>query len=488
MKLETIQMGNSLHRAHFKQSLKRADVDLFTSNFYRNSNESKEHNKDAENDELRSFEWRFEFPEVLDENGQFEGFDAIVGNPPYGVHLSFKVKEYFKTLYENVHVRTPDTYIYFTALAFKLLKPNGYLGFIVPNNSLYQLENQKLRKLLLDSNMLKVVNLGDGVFNKATVPTCVFIVGKEKGNNHWFEYADIRNDKEILNLNKLKFQPFLVEEVLKTPSYIIGIEKDTNTIIEKMRQNSVSIDEIAEEVASGISTGADKVFRISTEFAESQNFEKKILKPILVGRDINKYLINASDKVLIYTHKKIEIEKFPNIYQYLQNNKEQLSQKRETKNGTLPFWCLHWHRKPELFENEKIIIRQTADTVIATFDSSQFYTLNSILVLVLKNKTLSEYKFVLAILNSKATNFVYKSLTQEQGRVFAEVKPQNIRKLFIPNINSNQKEKFVRLVDKILKIKKMNPDTDTSKLEGEIDALVYQIYNLTEDEIASIEK
>jgi len=433
-----------------------------------------------------AFEWRFEFPEILDENGKFKGFDIIIGNPPYGVNLSTHFKEHFKTIYENVHLRTPDTYNYFTSQALNLTKPEGYISFIVPNNILFQNENAKTRQVLLRNTIESIINLGDGIFNTATVPTCMFLVCKTPDMKYVVNYSDLRKEKEMEVLRNIQFQSIPKETILQTPSFLIGINNADNILIDKIQKKSITVSDIAFEVASGISTGADQVFRISKEFSEENHFENKLLKKVLSGRDISKYAINYKDNYLIYTQKKIEISEYPNIYQYLQKHEEQLSKKRETVNGTLPYWCLHWHRYPELFEKPKIIMRQTADKIVATYDDNGYYSLNSTLVLQLNDEYIDWYKFVLAVLNSKITNFVYKAYTQEEGRVFAEVKPKNIRKLFIPKTDKKTRNKISQLVDKILeKISEMN-DNEISKIENMIDEILFKIYDLSNEEIAKI--
>jgi len=153
----------------------------------------------------------------------------------------------------------------------------------------------------------------------------------------------------------------------------------------------------------------------------------------------------------------------------------------------LPWWCLHWARYKELFTKPKILLRQTADNIIATFDDKRFFALNSILVFQIDEKFDIDYKFALAILNSKLTSFIYKNLTGEEGRGFAEVKPKNVRKLFVPKISIEQQKPFVELVDKIMELKKVDSKVDTTELEKQIDTMVYELYGLTSEEIAVVE-
>lgn len=137
-----------------------------------------------------SFEWRFEFPALLNDKGDFMGFDIIIGNPPYGAKLSNIEKNLFKEYYSDVHMRTPETYCYFISLAFKLVNSNGIVSYIVPNNMFFQNENEKTRSLLLFSHQLiRAINLGDNTFENADVPTCIFIASSKKIENYEVEYS-----------------------------------------------------------------------------------------------------------------------------------------------------------------------------------------------------------------------------------------------------------------------------------------------------------
>nr|WP_275714609.1 TaqI-like C-terminal specificity domain-containing protein [Sulfurimonas sp. SAG-AH-194-L11] len=435
-----------------------------------------------------SFEWRFEFPEVLDEDGEFVGFDIVIGNPPYGAGLDDKTKTYYKKQYENVHMRTIDTFNYFISMSSNLLKDEAYLSFIIPNNFLYQNEYEKTREYLLTQFIMQeAINLGDNVFDDANVPTC--IVECKNGtiaNNYNFNYCDIRHSKDKLKaFENLSFEIYNKDSMLSIPSYTFGISPLTIELIKKVKEKSYLIDDIALEVASGISTGGDKVFRVSQEFVNKNELETDILENVLVGREINKYVINDTEHQLIYTTKNVEIEKHPSILNYLNNFEEKLSNKRETKKGTLPWWCLHWSRYKELFTEEKILLRQTADSVIATYDDKGYFALNSLLVFKIDSKFDIDYKFALSILNSKLTTFIYKNYTGEDGRDFAEVKPKNIRKLYIPKVDKSIQDEFVKIVNKILELKKQNKNS--SKLECLIDKKVYSLYDLDEEEINLIE-
>mgnify|MGYP000028282744 FL=1 len=408
----------------------------------------KEH-EDIKNNKIyeHSFEWRFEFPALLSDGGDFMGFDIIIGNPPFGAKLSNIEKNLFKEYYSDVHMRTPETYCYFISLAFKLVNPNGIVSYIVPNNMFFQNENEKTRFLLLFSHQLfRAINLGDNTFENADVPTCIFIARSKGTENYEVEYSDYRkyNIKDIV-WNK-DYESISTELIKTVPSYVIGLSNVNIRIVNEIKRHGVLIDSIAEEMASGISSGGDKIFRISTEKSEELHIEKEILHKVLVGAEIDNYLINDKNYVIIYTTKDIDIYKYDNIYKYLLPYQVKLSGKRETVKGILPWWCLHWPRYKGLFEEPKIIMRQTSDSIRCVYDENGYYVLNSILVLKLNNQDYS-YKYLATVLNSTCIDFLYKNLTQEEGRTFAEVKPANVRKLYIPRATKEQQNLLSILYD-----------------------------------------
>ena len=407
--------------------------------------------KEIENSKLfgHAFEWRFEFPALLNDEGIFRGFDIIIGNPPYGAKLSDLEKDIYKEKFADVHMRSPETFCYFTSLAFKLCAKSGsaIVSYIVPNNIFFQNENEKTRELLSLENMLiRAINLGDNTFENADVPTCIFVGKAKKTKDYSIAYSDYRDynvktiewDESIDNIK--------VEKLQTVPALVIGMSNTEIDILNVIKENGIMIDSIAEEMASGISTGGDKIFRLQKETADNMNLETQPIHKVLVGAEIDKYSIENTNHVLIYSTKQANIPSYSNIFNYLKPFEEQLSKKRETKKGILPWWCLHWPRYEQLFTESKIIMRQTSDRIRCVFDDNSFFVLNSILVFK-KNTNEYQYKYISSALNSKLTNYLYRKLTQEEGRTFAEVKPVNVRKLFIPKATEKEQTLLATLYD-----------------------------------------
>jgi hypothetical protein len=282
------------------------------------------------------------------------------------------------------------------------------------------------------------------------------------------------------------------------------MNKVASRLISKIIKNAPTLlGNICDEVAAGIGTGGDKVFRISDTDAKKHKIEKDLLHPVLVGRDIQAYYLpDHTGHSIIYSTKAISSKTYPKALEYFKPFQEKLSQKRETQKGLIPWWSLHWPRYPELFNAPKIILRQTANSLYATLDDIGYYCLNSIIIVRPQNMGL--IPFYIGLLNSQLLRWVYQNLTQEENRTFAEVKPINLRKLPIRAIDFNnpaeksQHEKMVALVSQMLELHKSKAGAKTQSevdvyerqiksVDVAIDRLVYELYGLTPEEIKIVE-
>jgi adenine-specific DNA-methyltransferase len=434
------------------------------------------------------FDWYLDFPELLNQDlvKSDGGFDIVIGNPPYGAKLSSDEKALFKQLYFDVHMRTPDSFNYFISKSLRILNGDGVLSFIVPNNLLFQNENSKSRELLINKHQLKsVINLGDNTFENADVPTCIFVALKKFKENYRLQYSDFRNE-HIKNIPFFSPQSIIKRlEINQVPGLVLGMDSHNIRILKLIETLSWKIDEIALEVARGIDTGKDEIFRIPRKLAVEKGFEDELLRSVLVGGDMDKFKIVDSDYLLIYTSRTTKIDDYPNIKEYLLQSKEKLQNRGEAKQGIMPWFALGRQRNPELFEEDKIILRQTSDSIRAAYDKHKFYTLNSTLILKLKTDSRVLIKFVLVVLNSRLNNYVYKNLTQEEGRTFAEVKPNNVRKLFVPKISIEEQAVFEVMCDYLMflydskndPLSPLVPNTHIAKIfEEVVDGCVYEIY------------
>lgn len=433
-----------------------------------------------------AFEWRFEFPEVLDDNGVFMGFDVVIGNPPYGVKFGDTEKKYFKDVFTSIHVRTPESFNYFWGLTISISNQTGICNYIVPSSFLTQIEFERTRTLILKNfELYLVINIGDEVFDDVATPTCIVGYKKNRQKN-----LAIYNDLTGINRTVLATSFNGAFNLIDTTSFLSNdsfsfVYKQYRAVLNKCYKHK-TLREFAEDVATGVSPGLGDAFVIDTDVADDIKLEKGLIKKLIVGGEINKYrLIQSKNKSLIYCTLQTNIKDFPNVENHLLNFKEKLEKRVETKSGTIPWFVMLRPRRQKLFEEPKILIRQTSNKIIAAYDDENWYCLKSGLIVQLPDNSDIHYFYLLALLNSKLFDFLYQDLVNENNRIFPEVKPIQLFKLPIKEADKTNQEILICLVELIQKEKKEN--RSTHDLENQIDQLVYQLYDLTDEEIAIIE-
>jgi hypothetical protein len=390
--------------------------------------------------------------------------------------------------------------------AYALTRSNGMIGMIVPNNFLFQHEYTKSRQFFVKEAWLEqAINLGDGVF-AATAPSCIVIVNRKDVSVALKKTAtvDLRVvEREALaaHLSSATFSAIDAEDILNSPDSIVPMDKSTTRLIARILKNVPTLlGDTCEEVAAGIGSGGDKVFRIEDKKAKSLRIEKDILHPLLVGREMNAYFVpDKTGHSIIYSTKAISSRTHPHTLDYLKPFQVQLSHKRETQKGLIPWWSLHWPRYPGLFDAPKIVMRQTANSLYAAIDEVGYYCLNSIIIV--RPRDVRLIKYYVGLLNSRLLRWLYGNFTQEQSRAFAEVKPVNLRKLPIRPINFSdpadvaRHDRIVSLVEQMLALsvhKRLAAASQADRelyqrqidaTDREIDKLVYELYGLTQEEI-----
>ncbi|EDP6266306.1 class I SAM-dependent DNA methyltransferase [Campylobacter jejuni] len=457
------------------------------------------------------FEWRFEFPEILDDDGNFKGFDLIIGNPPYIRQEELKeLKPHLAKNYK-VYKGTSDIYTYFYELGFNVLKDNGVLSYITSNKYTRAGYGEALREFLLKNvKFLEYTDLnGIKVFDSATVDTSILCFEKSKSKDNKFKYLALSN------------------EILKTCAYDIGLYKD----FAEFSQNSLSkesftfsdentsalkakIERIGTplkewqglNIYRGILTGYNEAFIITTEKRNEilanckDEAEKertaKLIRKMLRGRDIKRYsyewaglwVINAHNGYKNQNGEKVEainIENYPSLKKHFDEFYPQL-EKRADK-GLTPY-NLRNCAYIEEFEREKIVYSEIVRKPQFYLDTKlNFYAEATSFILTGEN-----LKYLIAFLNNDFVAFIFKTFYAggNLGENGFRYKKAFLEKLPIPKINSkNQKlaDELINLVDEILKAKEQDKNANTQELENKINSLVYKLYNLTEEEIKIIE-
>lgn len=434
-----------------------------------------------------AFEWRFEFPEVLNDSGEFVGFDVVIGNPPWGANIENDFLKYIKSVNTSIVVRMTDSFMFFINLAFAIKSATGYICQIIPDVLLYQVDNEKLREAIFDKTQLEIaLNLGDKIFEDVSRPSCIILLSSQKTGISFVGEFSINSKGKIADklLTQIETNSFrqIPNKVITTKN-IIGYG-----ILKKLKGKKLLDFIDGDGIQRGISPDLKEAFIINEDIIRNYNLETEYILPTLTGgRDMKKYLAIDIGKKIIYTKKSDDPNRISNIISYLESFKDKITCK-EVKEGKHPFWALHRSRESNIFVKEsKILGVITGDRIITSLDYSKIFPTDGLYLLSSNGYFTNE--FISGVLNSNLLTFFYRLLSMEENRTLAQIKPTILQELpfdfknnhlIIGNIEAS--------VTQILTAKKQNPAADTSALEKEIDQLVYQLYGLTEEEIKIVEQ
>ncbi|EGV1346509.1 class I SAM-dependent DNA methyltransferase [Campylobacter jejuni] len=466
------------------------------------------------------FEWRFEFPEILDDDGNFKGFDLIIGNPPYIKEAENK-ELFTNTKKLRTYQGKMDIWYHFVGRGFDILKNNGYLAFIATNNWVTNSGAKKLRNIVLEeSQILSLVDFSSFmVFDSASIQTMIMQFQKIKPpKNYEIHFSKITTQTPIYDdaINLLKNEKTQNNEILKinlTPKKFIDktlnfTKSDYEELFNKIQKygkfyleerevaqgivpnpDIITKRNISDEMVSkGIKVG-DGVFVIEKDFLNVCEYEKKYLKPLYEVEHFGKYYFNKNNsKQLIYTTKNnSKKENIPTIIKHLQKFRSIMDNRRENLNKRLDFYHLHWARDERFFESgEKIVsVRKCIEPIFSYLNNEAYVMLS---LNVIKTQRIN-VKYLTGLLNSKLVAFWLKHKGKMQGNNYQIDKEPLLN---IPIVDTNSKneklaDELINLVDEILKAKEQDKNANTQELENKINSIVYKLYNLTEEEIKIIE-
>ncbi|KRS57030.1 restriction endonuclease [Campylobacter coli] len=464
------------------------------------------------------FEWRFEFPEILDDDGNFKGFDLIIGNPPYIKEAENK-ELFTNTKKLRTYQGKMDIWYHFVGRGFDILKNNGYLAFIATNNWVTNSGAKKLRNIVLEeSQILSLVDFSSFmVFDSASIQTMIMSFQKTKPpKNYEFHFAKITTQTPIYEdaLSLLKNEKTQNNEILKinlTPKKFIDktlnfTKSDYEELFNKIQKyGKFYLEE--REVAQGIVYPQENINKKSLEIlgnnfylgqgiqkltneeVENLNLlknEKILLKPIFESDNIQKYFVKRYNYFwVIYTNSSF---KNPNSMDDYPNLKKHLDKFQNVITSDNKPYGLHRARDEKFFTGSPRIVALRKCVGEPKFSYVDFDCYVSATFYVIKTQRIN-VKYLTAILNSKLIAFWLKHKGKMQGNNY-QIDKEPLLNIPIVTINSkNQKiaDELINLVDEILKAKEQDKNANTQELENKINSLVYKLYNLTEDEIKIIE-
>jgi len=466
---------------------------------------------DEERYRLNVFDWQAEFAEIM----KAGGFDAVIGNPPYVRMEGFKeIKTYLRALYAS-HDERSDLYAYFIERAHKLLNRKSRFGMIVSNKFLRANYGEPLREFLRRYAAIEhVVDFaGLPVFPGATVRTIVLITSHRKDGQYQALYSPplpvdkfgevvsgaLSVDEAIIGLTYK-----VASNAFEQPVWSFSKPEEEN-LFRRLSSNYMKLAEYCDgQICRGVVSGLTEAFVIDektrTRILNRNRKAEAMIKPFLNGRDVRRYFLDYKNLYLLYAHHGVAIEKYPAIEQHLRVFKDRL-QKRATRQK--------WYelQQPQynfarFMEAPKIIFPDIATTPRFALDETGFYGANTIYFIPRHDL------YLLGLLNSNLGNFYFvktcaglEGKTETYLRFFGQylegfpVRPIN----FSDPTDKSRHDRMVKLVEQMLALNKKLATAKTGHeqtslqrqidaTDRQIDALVYELYGLNENEIKIIEK
>ena len=394
------------------------------------------------------FLWKLYFGKIFRENG---GFDAVIGNPPYGARFDSMEKEILGRLY-NHQCYQLDSYLIFIEQGIRLLKDSGYLGYIIPNTWISNITFRSIRKHIFNNRVLEISHYHKKVF-KAVVDTEVLLLKKEPTSNKniSINIYDDKMKREMRTANQDDWKASNGKPIN------IFVSDDEMKIIKKMEKNSKLTSDIAK-----VTVGMKPYQKGKGQPKQTkENVEGRIFDKVSVDDVADKKLLRGSD-----------IEKYLNKW----------NETRWIKYGK---WLAEPRYSANFDADCKIVLRQTGDSLIATIDREQFVCMNNMHII---HSVSEDYiiEYLLALINSKLMNFYYQYLNPEKGEALAEVKKTHVEMLKIKKLAKERQQVFKTLVDEI--IGKRKQGDEYLQQNNKINQMVYELYDLTDAEIRIVEE
>ena len=444
-------------------------------------------------------EWRFAFPDVLDESGSYVGFDVIVSNPPYFRQEEMgEYKALFSKAFPNMYAGNAEMYMLFIELGMNLLRPGGQLGYIVPNKWMRAGYGANLRKWLKTVAVEQITDFGDlPVFTEAEPGFCILTLRR----------ADATDSIRAAHVDTLKFDESGLLGYVRNHTFTVPVaslqdsawvlsDTTVQNLLTKLKQTGQPLGSyVNNKIYTGIRTGLNEAFVVDKKTRDKLIAEDprsaEVLKPFLASRDIKRYQCTEATKFLLLFERGITTKQrgdlepeewlsqtYPAVYGWLKPFEARA--KARAEKGIL-WWELRDCDYYAAFGEPHLITPSTSKQPLFGWADAGVYAADKTTVVGTSDN------YVLAILNAKVARFFMSFQWPVKKNGDVEYKPVSIAHIPIPPVTPEQKAPIVTLVEQILAAKANDLLSDTSGLETEIDQLVYGLFGLSDEEITVIE-
>jgi len=455
---------------------------------------------------VNPFDWEAEFPEAMAAGG----FDAVIGNPPYiGFHGFKDTKSYLRDQYASATGRF-DVYLPFLEKGLAVLIPGGLLGYICPTNFTKRGHGRALREILKSSiTIVRVLDFQDvQIFENALNYTGIFVFEKTTPSmDHRFEYA-------MRALDAAGYQ--VLQRSLQAQGWVFHDER-SEEFVQKIRSlRVVQLGRLSSDIAEGIVTGKNDVFLLERETVRKLSLEEGVVKLCARGRQVRRYHIEDVTELVIYPYVNVPGQTialsadqmaaaYPRAWEYLQSRRQDLAGRGYFDRSSKAWYELWCPRTIEAQSAVKILVPELAETNrFALADTDLFYG-DTVCGITLRESVRESMLYVLGILNSSLLEYFYKHTTVPKANRYYIYKTMFLKNLPVRVVNFDdpadvaRHDTMVVLVERILDLhKKLAAATipDEKQLyerqieatDRQIDALVYELYDLTDEEIAIVEE
>ena len=432
--------------------------------------------------------------------GVKDGFDVVIGNPPY-IQLQSdhgKLGDLYKPCGYETFAKTGDIYCLFYERGWQLLKVNGHLCYITSNKWMRAGYGEATRKFFAEKTdpQLLIDFAGEKIFESATVDTNILLFEKNSQNRGetscCIGTSDCRKDLSVFVKHTATPCAFMTSD-----SWVI-LSPIEQRIKHKIESIGTPLKDWNIQINYGIKTGCNEAFIIDEakrseildschDTAERKRTEQ-IIRPILRGRDIKRYGYDWAGLYLIVTHngipekgiKRIDIENYPSIKRHLDAHWDKISSRSDK--GDTPY-NLRSCAYMDDFSKPKIVWMDLSDVPTFAYDDNAQFANNTVYFLSGRENLL----YLLGYLNSKIATYLFSQIGSTSGVGTTRWQAFTMEQLFVPRATPEKQSQIAGLVDRIIAAKKDDPYANTFSIEQMIDRLVYRLYGITSDEAAVIE-